>query len=270
MTARQFFDQTYGSRPPEIYERYFVPAIGRPIAADLVRRAALRPGERVLDVACGTGIVARLAARQVGAGGTVAGLDVNPGMLAVARSVTPAELSIEWYESGAEEMPLPDEAFDVVLCQMGLQFMTDKPAALKEMRRVLAAGGRLFLNAPGPMEKTFATLAGALDQTIGPEAAGFVTRVFSLHDTTEVQELLSEAGFRDIVVRAGEKALSLPPPREFLWQYVHGTPLAGTMAKADEGTIAALERDVVSKWQAFEEDGRLVYQQRIVKAGAVK
>jgi len=267
---KQYFDEAYGLKPPENYERFFVPAIGKPLANDLIRLAALHPGERVLDVACGTGIVARLASQQVGSNGTVAGLDLNPGMLAVARSVTPADMSIEWYESGAEDMPLSDEAFDVVLCQISLQFMTDKLAALREMRRVLAPGGRLILNVPGPTAKTFAALAQAMERHINPQAAGFVTHVFSLHDTTEIQQLLSEAGFRDIAVQANNKMLNLPPSKEFLWQYVHSTPLAGLVAKVDEEDLAALERDVVEKWQEFEENGTLMYQQRVVVASARK
>jgi ubiquinone/menaquinone biosynthesis C-methylase UbiE len=104
-------------------------------ATILIDVANLQAGERDLDVACGTGVVTRRAAKCVGAAGTVAGLDVNPGMLAVARSQTPPDLSIQWYEGNAESMPLPDGAFDVVLCQMGFQFVPGKVAALREMRR---------------------------------------------------------------------------------------------------------------------------------------
>jgi ubiquinone/menaquinone biosynthesis C-methylase UbiE len=268
--SKPYFDETYGLKPPENYERFFVPAIGEPLANDLIRLAALRPGERILDVACGTGIVARLASQQVGSNGMVAGLDVNPGMLAVARSITPADMSIEWYESDAEDMPLPDEAFDTVLCQISLQFMTDKLAALREMRRVLAPGGRLILNVPGPTAKIFAIMASAMAQYISSQAAGFVNHVFSLHDPTEIQQRLSEAGFRDIAVQVDHKTLCLPPPKEFFWQYVHSTPLAGLMAKVDEEVLAALEREVVEKWQDFEENGYLIYRQRMVIGSARK
>lgn len=121
----------YRGAGPANYEKYFVPAIGAPLARDLVAAADLRPGERVLDVACGTGVITRLAAAQVGPTGAVAGLDVNPGMLAVARSATPGDTSIEWYETSAEAMPLADASFDIVLCQMGLQFIVDKVRALR-------------------------------------------------------------------------------------------------------------------------------------------
>jgi hypothetical protein len=105
---------------------------------------------------------------------------------------------------------------------------------------------------------------------ISPQAAGFVYQVFSLHDTSEIQQLMSDAGFRDIALQVNEKALNLPPSKDFLWQYVHSTPLAGMVAQADEDALAALEREVVEVWQEFEEDGILKYRQRIVEASARK
>jgi SAM-dependent methyltransferase len=268
--AKQHFGKAYAGEPPVNYERFFVPAIGAPLAIDLVRLAALRPGERVLDVACGTGVVARLASQQVGASGTVAGLDVNPGMLAVARSATPADMSIDWHEASAEAMPLPDASFDVVLCQMGLQFMPDKHAALCEMRRVLVRGGRLILNVPGPTPRLFTIMGEALARHIGGEAAGFVHHVFSLHDTAEIQNLVSGAGLHDVSLRSDTKSLRLPGPQEFLWQYVHSTPLAGAVAQVVEEHSVSFERSVVAKWQEFVKDRALVLQVRIVIATARK
>lgn len=268
--AEQHFDEAYGGNPPANYERFFVPAIGAPLATDLIRLAALRPGERVLDVACGTGVVARLASQQVGTTGTVAGLDVNPGMLAVARSASPPGMSIEWHEASAEAMPLPDASFDVVLCQMGLQFMPDKHAALSEMRRVLVRDGRLILNVPGPTPRLFTIMGEALARHIGAEAAGFVDHVFSLHDTAEIQNLVSGASFHDVSVQFDTKLLRLPAPEEFLWQYVHSTPLAGSVAQVDDERPGSLERDVVAKWQEFMKDRALVLQVRIGVATARK
>lgn len=269
MTA-QPFGKDYGGKPPENYERFFVPAIGAPLATDLVGIASLLPGERVLDVACGTGIVARLASRQVGDTGTVMGLDVNPGMLAVARSATPPGVTIEWHEASAVAMPLPDTSFDVVLCQMGLQFMPNKSAALREMRRVLSRGGRLTLNLPGPTPRLFAIMGEALGRHVGAESAGFVEQVFSLHDAEEVQDLVSDAGFRDVSVQSDTKSLRLPAPEEFLWQYVYSTPLAGPVAQVDDERRGSLEREVVRKWQEFLEDSALMLQVRVIVATARK
>ena len=264
--SKQPFDETYSSNAPENYEHFFVPVIGEPLAKELIRQAALQEGERILDVACGTGIVARLARQQAGVAGTVTGVDLNPGMLAVARSATPPDAPIEWHEAGAEAMPLPDEAFDVALCQLGLQFMEDKPGALKEMWRVLAPGGRLLLNIPGPPGPVFTALAGAMEHHIGPAAAGFVNRVFSLHDTEEIRQLLNNAGFRDVTVQAEHTTLSLPEPKAFLWQYVHSTPLAGAVSESDEEVLPALENEVIGTWQDYVDNGALMYQQRIVTA----
>lgn len=268
--AEQYYGEDYGGNPPANYERFFVPAISEPLATDLIRRAALRPGERVLDVACGTGVVTRLALRQVGDTGTVAGLDVNPDMLAVARSATPPGMPIEWHEASAEAMPLPDASFDVVLCQMGLQFMPDKHAALREIWRVLVRDGRLILNVPGPTPRLFTLMGEALAHHIGAEAAGFVDHVFSLHDVAEIQNLVKGAGFRDVSVQSDTKLLHLPPPEEFLWQYLHSTPLAGAVAQVDAERRGSLERDVVAKWQEFVEGRALMLQVRGVAATARK
>src|SRR3546814_12013804 len=118
--AGQPFGGAGGASPPENYQRFFVPAIGAPLAADLVRNAALREGERVLDVACGTGVVTRLASAQVGATGAVAGLDGNPGMLAVARGATHEGGSSEWLAGTADAMQLPVASVDVVLLPPGV------------------------------------------------------------------------------------------------------------------------------------------------------
>jgi ubiquinone/menaquinone biosynthesis C-methylase UbiE len=266
----QYVGKAYGGNPPANYERFFVPAIGAPLATDLIRLAALRQGERVLDVACGTGVVARRASQQVGGTGTVTGLDVNPGMLAVARSATPPGMTIEWREASAEAMPFPDASFDAVLCQMGLQFVPDKHAALNEMRRVLAPDGRLILNMPGPTPRLFTIMGEALARHIGAEAAGFVNHIFSLHDTAEIQNLVSGAGFHDVSVQSDTKTLRLPAPEEFLWQYVHSTPLAGAVAQVDDERRGSLERNVVAKWQEFVKDRALELQVRVVVATARK
>ena len=255
MQRPAYYDTSYAGGAARNYERYFVPVIGAPVAADLIEVAAIRPGERVLDVACGTGVVTRLAAERAGREGEVAGLDVNPGMLAVARAETPADLDVEWHEASAEAMPLADGSFDVVLCQMGLQFVPDRAAALGEMHRTLAPGGRLVLNVPGPTPPFFAAMAEALAENVHPQSGGFVHAVFSLHDGRELRRLAAEAGFDDVDVAARPKTLRLPPPADFLWQYVHSTPMAGVVAEASDERKAALEQDVCARWQGFVTDG---------------
>lgn len=251
------YDAAFAKKAAENYERYFVPAIGRPMATDLVDAAALRPGERVLDVACGTGVVARLAAERVGPDGAVEGLDPNPGMLAVAREAAPPGASIQWHEAPAEDMPLPDGSFDVALCGMGLQFFSDRTAGLREIRRVLVPGGRLVANLPGPTPPPLEIMAGALSRHVGPESASFVEVVFSLHDADEIRTLATDAGFGDVDVRSGPRPLHLPSPEDFLWQYVHSTPVAAAVAGLDEEGRDALERDYAERCREFVEDGAL-------------
>lgn len=262
------YDPSFGADAAENYERFFVPAIGRPVAERLLSVAALRPGERVLDVGCGTGVVTRLAAERVGPEGVVSGLDVDPAMLAVARSVAPPSSGIEWHAASAESMPLPDGTFDAVLCQMSLQFVPERLAALEEMRRVLAPGGRLVLNVPGPASPPFESLAEAMGRHVSPEAVGFVQAVFALHDETEIEGLLRDAGFRNVEVTAETGELTVPAPKEFLRQYVGSTLLAMVVAAADGEARAALERDVIDQWRGFEDGDRMIFPQRVVFATA--
>jgi ubiquinone/menaquinone biosynthesis C-methylase UbiE len=154
---------------PELYERYLVPAITSVWAADLIGRVSPKAGEAALDVACGTGAVTRLAALQMG-NGRVVGLDFNPGMLAVARSVPNAGAPIEWVEGSALRLPFDDNSFDLVLCQLGLEFFPDRPLALREMKRVLRPLGRAALSVYSSIERTPAAHAfvTALDKRLGP------------------------------------------------------------------------------------------------------
>jgi ubiquinone/menaquinone biosynthesis C-methylase UbiE len=264
------YDATFAKKAAESYERHFVPAIGRPVATELIEAADLRPGERVLDVACGTGIVTRLAADRVGPEGSVAGLDPNPAMLAVAREAFSAEPPIAWHQAPAEKIPLEDERFDVALCGLGLQFFSDRVAALREVRRVLVPGGRLVANVPGPTPPPLQAMAEGLGRHVSRESAGFVHAVFSLHDTDEVRALAEEAGFSRVEVRSEETALELGAPGEFLWNYVHSTPLASAVAKLDAEGRAALEREFVQACAPFLTNGVLKGAVRMTTVVAVK
>ena len=120
----------------------------RPWGNVLLDTVCPTPIERVLDVGCGTGIVARLVRERCGPATRITGIDLNPDMIAVARSIAP---EIAWHQGDALQLPFPDATFDLVLCQQGLQFFRDRAAAAREMRRVLSDGGRVALSTWRPM-----------------------------------------------------------------------------------------------------------------------
>lgn len=245
--------ERYPGNPAEVYDAHFLPAIGGPIAAELIE--AVRPGigERVLDVACGTGVVARLALEQVGPAGRVVGVDGHPGMLQVGAAADP-DARIKWLQGPAEDLPVQDASFDVVSCSLGLQFFADPARAVAQMRRVAAPGGRVAVALPGPTPALFAALHDALLPHLGPEAAGFVRVVFGMHDPDVLIELLSSAGLEPVQVVVKPLHLRLPAPADFLWQYLLGTPLADAVAELSDTARLALEDDVLKAWESFADD----------------
>jgi ubiquinone/menaquinone biosynthesis C-methylase UbiE len=255
---------------PEVYQRYLVPAVTALWAADLVDGAALQPGERVLDVACGTGVVARIAAERVGPTGRVAALDLNPGMLAVARSLPAVTgVVIEWHEGSALALPFPQSAFDVVLCQLGLQFFPDRPMALQEIHRVLVPDGRLALNVFGPLEHNPAThaLTTALDRHVGPAASVAKRTEHALADTEQLRRLITDAGFGDVVIRTASKLVHFPSPADYVRIQLAATPLAGLFAQDDvagkECLVAALVEDVGAALLPYVGDEGLIFPQEV-------
>jgi ubiquinone/menaquinone biosynthesis C-methylase UbiE len=225
---------------------------------DLVKAAALRPGERVLDVACGTGIVARTVARKLRGNGSVVGVDLSAPMLAAARAAAAVEgLRVEWREASAVKLPLGDAAFDVAFCQQGLQFFPDRVGALRELYRVLTPGGRLVLSVWGPIERSpgFAVLAEALTHHIGPETGALmITGPFSLSGAEELRALIAEATFKDVTLQPAVKMLRFPSPEEFVLRYAAGSALASAVAAADAHARAALLAEVATKLQSAMDD----------------
>jgi ubiquinone/menaquinone biosynthesis C-methylase UbiE len=219
----------------ENYEQYLVPAIFAPWAADLIDVVAPKPGERFLDVACGTGILARLVAERIGNNGRIVGLDVNPGMLSVARMVSQTA-PIEWQEASAVALPFENGSFDVVVCQQGLQFIPDRPAAVREMHRVLIPNGRVGIatwrgidHAPG-----FAALAAAVAHQVGVETAAPLRGPFGLAEESDLRALLTDAEFQDIRVRTAVRTLEFPSVEEFARRYLSASPLAGVVGELSD------------------------------------
>ena len=252
----------------QLYERFFVPAIATPAATELLARAGLRSGETVLDIACGTGLVARLAAACVGATGSVTGLDLSPDMIEVAAGRPSTGAPIEWRTADAVSLPLADQSFDVALCQMGLMFVEDKTAAVEEMYRVLRPDGRVVINTPGRIQPPFSLMERAIVEHINPELGGFVRAVFSMPDPVVLGALLKAAGFDEVETGEYVAELDLPAPAEFLWQYINLTPMAPVVAAAPESAKAAMEAQLVDGWRAWTADRPVALDQPIALASA--
>lgn len=182
--------------PAEIYEEFFVPALFQDWAERIAGVAGLARGQRVLDVACGTGVLARAAAARVAPGGTVVGLDPNEDMLAVASRKSP---QLEWRQGRAEWLPFEDESFDVVVSQFGMMFFEDSVAAIREMMRVLRPGGRLTVAVWDELENSpgYATLTALLDRLFGQRVGESMRAPYSLSDAGQ---------FRDLFLKAGQPA----------------------------------------------------------------
>jgi ubiquinone/menaquinone biosynthesis C-methylase UbiE len=235
-------------------ERYSVRYFMGPWAPGLVALAALQPGERVLDVACGTGLVARLAAPVVGPTGKITGVDINDGMLAVARSLPPpAGASITWVQGDAVALDFADASFDVVLCQQGLQFFPDKPAALREMYRVLAPAGRVLLSvwkSAGPYN---VAVGDALEKYVGVDTATRFRASRVVPDAEALHRLLVDAGFQAVHVQASAMTIRLPALDTFVLGHLSGMPIAGAVAAVSDDQRAALARHVEAALRGYAE-----------------
>jgi len=194
---------------PASYTR-FGHKIMEPWTDDLIRSAGCRDGDRVLDVACGTGIVANRISLVTGKLCSITGIDLNESMLSVARRNT----QVEWCQGSATDMPFDAESFEVVLCQQGLQFFPDRARAMNEMARVLSPGGRLALNVWGALDRQpfHAAVIAGVGKFLGAEAEAALELAFSLNTADELRHLARDAGLNDIRVRFEHRTLRYPVP----------------------------------------------------------
>ncbi|NQV87489.1 MAG: methyltransferase domain-containing protein [Woeseiaceae bacterium] len=177
----------------KVYEDLHVSAQFRQWTPLMVEAAEIHSGDRVLDVACGTGVLAREAVLSVGEGGYVAGLDPDPGRLAVAKSLAP---SIDWRAGVAESLPFEDESFDAVVSQFGLMFFQNRPAALREMMRVLVPGGRIAVAVWDSLERSgaYPIEVALLERIAGEPAAAALRTPFVLGDQAILAALFRDTG----------------------------------------------------------------------------
>ncbi|MEQ7006266.1 methyltransferase domain-containing protein [Actinopolymorpha sp. B17G11] len=250
-------------RGPEAYERYLVPAFFAPCAERLLDAAEVAPGERVLDAACGTGAVARGAAARVGSLGGVTGVDLNSGMVEVARSATAGvtQPAIDWHTGDMTALPFPDETFDVVCCQQGFQFVGDQPGALREMRRVLVPDGRVAVAVWRPIEHNpaFVALVNELERHSGAAAAATMRSPFGGPGPDRLRWLLTDAGLRDAWIGITILTVRFGSAEEFLTQESVSSPLAEPLSALDAGGWQALLEGLDAALQPYADDDGLTF-----------
>jgi ubiquinone/menaquinone biosynthesis C-methylase UbiE len=251
----------FSGNPAENSERYLVPAIFIPLAADLIKLANPHPDERVLDVACGTGIVARRVAEKLGSLGKIFGLDINTAMLTVARSLQPTKGTfIEWREGDVTDMLFMDAMFDLAFCQQALQFFPYKLAALREIHRVLTPGGRLILNVFTSIQDNpaYTALAEVLERHVSAETAASRRAIFALGDADELHALLVEAGYRDITIDTVVPTVRFPSPEEFLRRQLASWK-SEVVAGMDDETRVTLVSDFNVALELYVDDEGLAF-----------
>jgi len=231
----------------DVYEEFFVPALFLEWASPVSDAGAMSSGQTVLDVACGTGVLAREALGRVQPGGAVVGLDRNEGMLTVARRASPG---IEWKQGEAESLPFADERFDVVVSQFGLMFFDDRVTALKEMWRVLRPGGRLAVAVWDDLDRTpgYAAMTALLQRLFGDKIADALRAPFILGNPDALLSLFAEAGIPNAQIETREGRARFPSIQSWVHTDVKGWTLADLI---DDAQYDTLQREAPVELESF-------------------
>ena len=245
---------------PEAYEKYIVPAFSGAWAKDIVERAALKKGESVIDVACGTGIVTRHVGAYVGRKGRVVGLDINQVMLDKARRISAAAgWDVEWKHGDITRLPFPDGMFDAVLCQQGLQYFPDPHAALMEMRRVLASDGRMVISVWRPIRYSpfYATLHQVLEKYVSADAARTLASAYKLGDLDSIKPIFEAAELKVLRARLVIKQMRCPSLTEFFYGGMAASPFAENIMALDDSVRDEMLRTIKRSVSEYMDDDGL-------------
>jgi SAM-dependent methyltransferase len=259
--------QAVDTAAAEAYEEHMVPGMFLGWTRKLVAAAAPKPGESVLDVACGTGIGARLAAAAMNGEGYVAGLDLDAGVIAHAHRLAEREgHNIDWRAASALEMPFGDASFDVCLCLQGLQFFPDRVKGLREIRRVMKGGGRLVASLWAALDanKGHQAVVQALE-ALGVDATA-AKRACSFAVPADIEAAAREAGFAYIMVASSEGLSEFASIDSFLVGMTRGSPstrhAVAQLGEADRGRFEAMVSAALKPYVIEDGGGRLSYPMR--------
>jgi SAM-dependent methyltransferase len=252
------------------YQDQLVPALMEEWAPRVADAADIHPGHRVLDVACGTGVLTRVAASRAGPSGAVTGLDLNRGMLAVAARLSPG---LRWQQGTAAALPFPDHSFEAVVSQFGLMFVPDPAWALREMMRVLVPGGRLAVAVWASLADTpaYAAEVALVDRLAGATVADALRAPFVLGEAERLAELCLAAGITGATVALHQGRGRFPSIRRMLEVDLRGwLPLIGIVL--EEVLIAEILRqgEVALQPYVIDERGGVAFASPALLATAVK
>jgi SAM-dependent methyltransferase len=240
------------------YEALHVPALFEEWVQPVLHAAKVAPGQTVLDVACGTGVLARGARQRVGPSGSVIGIDPDAGMLAVAAEIDP---SVDLREGVAEALPLPDGSVDAVVSQFGMMFFRDRARAAREMFRVLRGGGRIVVAVWDALENqpAYSIEVGLLEELAGKDAGDALRAPFSLGDAERVRMELEGAGFEDVRIETQMGRGRFPSVRTLVEADLRGwLPLMGVHL-TEETMEIVLEASERAMAHLVTDDGQAVF-----------
>jgi ubiquinone/menaquinone biosynthesis C-methylase UbiE len=239
---------------PANYQGFLVPGMFTPFAARLIADLEITPGSAVLDLACGTGVVSRLAAQAAGTAGTVTGVDIGAPMLEVARSQSADadSASITYLEGSALDLPAADRSFDFATCHHGFQFFPDRVAAIKELHRVLRPGGRVAIACWTRLEDTpvFKAICEALQLHVSEQAGQMMNSPFSVPGT-ELTGLLEAAGFTQVQVECVELIASFQAVPDFGARVIAAGPVAAEFNQAPNDAREAVAAAVMTAAERY-------------------
>lgn len=238
---------------PANYDRYLGPLLFEPYALDMIERLPKGKLKKVLELACGTGRVTRHLASLIGENGQLVATDINPGMLALARTRI-SHKKIKWQEVDAQCLPFEDEDFDHVICQFGVMFFPEKQQSFTEVYRVLQKGGKYLFNVWDEMlyNPRSSIVKKVLDDMFGDEAPDFMKKgPYSFFDKGEIRNMLYSAGFQNVKIDTVKKTAVYASPDDVIIGFVEGSPLSSFMQKkpvaAQEEIRQRLQQELIAQ-----------------------